>query len=123
MTRLLFVWFIKEKGLVPELLFNPKKLKQDVLKEFDEQSRDTLFYKAILQNLFFATLNQPKGKREFRKEGRQHRNVTTLMRYERAFQNSASFVELLEATVPFMNGGLFECLDKAHPKKKRPAGW
>ncbi|MDF7824088.1 Eco57I restriction-modification methylase domain-containing protein [Pontiellaceae bacterium B12227] len=122
LTRLLFVWFIKEKGLVPDLLFNPKKLKQDVLKDFDAQSKDTRFYKAVLQNLFFATLNQTSGKREFRKVGRQHRNVTTLMRYERCFQDSGSFVELLESTVPFMNGGLFECLDKVHPEKKGPQG-
>ena len=55
-TRLIFVWFVKEKGLIPEDLFHYDKLKEDVLK--DLSPRKTTFYKAILQNLFFATLNQ-----------------------------------------------------------------
>ena len=38
-TRIMFVWFIKQKGLVPELLFDINKLKP-ILKDFnpyDEQ--------------------------------------------------------------------------------------
>ncbi len=122
LTRLLFVWFIKEEGLVPEALFNPEKLEQELLNDFDAQSGDTRFYKAILQNLFFATLNQICGKRQFRNEGRQHRNITTLMRYACYFRNPGAFIELVESVVPFMNGGLFECLDKIHPTEKGPQG-
>ncbi|MCF6177782.1 MAG: Eco57I restriction-modification methylase domain-containing protein [Geopsychrobacter sp.] len=122
LTRLLFVWFIKEKGLIPESLFDSDKLKSEVLNDFDDCSADTRFYKAILQNLFFATLNQSCGKRQFRNPGRQHRNITTLMRYQQYFQDSDSFIALVESAVPFMNGGLFECLDMPHPTKKGPQG-
>ena len=122
LTRLLFVWFIKEKGLIPQALFNKDNLKQDLLNNFDADSRDTRFYKAILQNLFFATLNQTCGKRQFRNQGRQHRNITTLMRYKKYFKNPDGFIEIVESVVPFMNGGLFECLDKVHPNKKGPQG-
>jgi hypothetical protein len=122
LTRLLFVWFIKEKGLIPPALFNQGDLANDILKNFDPDSRNTVFYKAILQNLFFATLNQTRGKRQFRNSGRQHRNITTLMRYKEYFHNPDDFISGVETTVPFMNGGLFECLDKPHPSKKGPQG-
>jgi tRNA1(Val) A37 N6-methylase TrmN6 len=64
--------------------------------------------------LFFATLNCEKGKREFRKES-DHQNVTYLMRYKSYFKNPELFLEIMESKVPFMNGGLFDCLDKVHP--------
>ncbi len=95
LTRLLFVWFIKEKGLVPESLFDKEELEHDLLDEFSACSGNTRFYKAILQNLFFATLNQACGKRQFRNLGRQHRNMTTLMRYEGFFKNPDAFIQLV----------------------------
>ncbi|MEI7795777.1 MAG: hypothetical protein WCI06_03990, partial [Methylococcaceae bacterium] len=116
LTRLLFVWFIKEKELIPAQLFDETYL-ADVLKASD----DSRFYRAILQNLFFATLNQTRGKREFRKD-KQHMNVTNLMRYQSYFQDSDAFLTLVESVVPFMNGGLFECLDKVVPDKKGKQG-
>lgn len=122
LTRLLFVWFIKEKGLIPDDLFDRDQLRTKWLTDFDPTSKDTRFYKAILQNLFFAALNQPVNEREFRKEGRQHRNITNLMRYQSLFRDPDAFVAELKAVVPFMNGGLFECLDKPHPKLKGPQG-
>jgi len=130
LTRLLFVWFIKEKGLIPDELFDEEYIKNNLLKEFEPKKAEGLFadsdrqskyYKAVLQNLFFATLNQEMGKRAFRKEG-QNRNITNLMRYESYFKNSNTFVELVEKVVPFMNGGLFECLDKPHPTQKGKQG-
>ena len=58
-TRLIFVWFLKEKGLVPDDLFEPGKLER-LLKAFKKDDpEDSTYYQAILQNLFFATLNQP----------------------------------------------------------------
>jgi hypothetical protein len=122
LTRLLFVWFIKEKGLIPEPLFQKEELEKDWLNDFDAKSKDTRYYKAILQNLFFAALNQPVEKREFRNEGRQHRNITNLMRYQAFFRDPDAFVELMKSIVPFMNGGLFECLDKPHPTLKGRQG-
>ncbi len=117
----MFVWFIKEKGLVPDALFEKEALEKELLNTFDADSKETHYYKAILQNLFFATLNQTHGKRQFRTD-KQHRNTTTLMRYESSFQSPEKFIQTLEDSVPFMNGGLFECLDKPHPTLKGRQG-
>ncbi len=54
-TRLIFVWFLKEKNLVPDALFAEDNLSK-LLTSLDAQ--ESTYYKAILQNLFFATLNQ-----------------------------------------------------------------
>jgi hypothetical protein len=130
LTRLLFVWFIKEKKLIPEELFDENYIRDKLLNDFEPQKQHGVFaqgkhrsryYRAILQNLFFATLNRTMGKREFRKEG-THMNITNLMRYQSYFKNSLHFIDLLEAIVPFMNGGLFECLDKPHDKFKGKQG-
>jgi adenine-specific DNA-methyltransferase len=130
LTRILFIWFIKEKGLIPEEIFDEKTIANQILDEFVPQKPEGLFatgkqnskyYRAILQNLFFATLNQPCKKREFRAEGK-HQNVTQLMRYKSYFKDADYFVGLMEAKVPFMNGGLFECLDKPHPTAKGKQG-
>lgn len=119
LTRILFVWFIKEKKLIPNELFNPSYLKDNLLNElapenevglFKLEDLNSFYYKAILQNLFFATLNQEMTKRKFRNDG-QNQGVTNLMRYKTFFKNPDHFVELVEGVVPFMNGGLFECLD------------
>ena len=128
LTRILFVWFIKEKGLIPEEVFDENYIKTHLLKEFREkkehgnyEDRNSRYYRAILQNLFFATLNQEQGKREFRKN-KQHMNITNLMRYKRYFKDPKLFIDLVEKTVPFMNGGLFECLDHPIPGQKGPKG-
>lgn len=129
LTRLLFVWFIKEKNLIPNELFDESYIRENLLKEFkprrrkgiDFKTQGSKYYRAILQNLFFATLNQTVGKRQFRKEGQQM-NVTNLMRYEGYFKDSNLFIKLVEDIVPFMNGGLFECLDLPDPKLKGKKG-
>ncbi|GHT61136.1 hypothetical protein FACS1894109_19480 [Spirochaetia bacterium] len=127
LTRLLFVWFVKEKGLVPPELFDGSFV-ADLLKTFDprneqgikNQMKGSAYYRAVLQNLFFATLNQERGQRAFRKKG-QNQNAATLFRYEDYFTDVRKFKTLLD-TVPFMNGGLFECLDKPDPVKKGREG-
>ena len=116
LTRVLFVWFIKQRGLVHESLFNATDLERDILNKFDPESKDSNYYKAVLQNLFFATLNAEHRKREFRKEG-QHQNTTTLLRYQDRLQEPGTFLKLLEDNTPFLNGGLFDCLDRPHPTK------
>ena len=132
LTRILFVWFIKEKNLIPDELFDEKYIKEHLINNFEPSKKircsgaadaapASKYYRAILQNLFFATLNQSVGKREFRKEGQQM-NVTNLMRYESYFKNPKAFLELVEDVVPFMNGGLFECLDNPDPVLKGKKG-
>jgi len=118
-TRLIFVWFIKEKGLVPDTLFDGRKLK-DILQYNDPKKSD--YYKAILQNLFFATLNTEMGERKFRGRNKnpdgldQHHGISTVYRFEDYFKVSKEAALRLFAGIPFLNGGLFECLDKSEEK-------
>ncbi len=129
LTRILFVWFIKEKNLVPDVLFDETYIRENLISDFvprkrsgfNHKTQGSKYYRAILQNLFFATLNQTIGKRGFRKEGQQM-NVTNLMRYESYFKNPEAFINLVEEVVPFMNGGLFECLDSPDPLLKGKKG-
>lgn len=111
-TRLIFCWFLQEKGLLPRDLFRQQAVKQ-MLKDFAETSGT--YYKAVLQNLFFATLNQEIQKRKFRSYNQSggrngNRGVTNLYRYRDALRDPEFFIELLKR-VPFINGGLFDCLD------------
>ncbi len=115
LTRLIFVWFMKEKGLAPDDLFSREKL-EGLLRWDDPQ--DSAYYKAVLQNLFFATLNQAMGPgRVFRKsraDARGHNpqyGIHNVYRYERYFTDPAAALALF-ARIPFLNGGLFECLDR-----------
>ena len=120
-TRLIFVWFLKEKGLVPNALFNAEEI-AELLTNLDPQ--ESTYYKAVLQNLFFATLNQEmntskkRNNRKFRGENRQHYNITSLYRYKRYFSDPDAALRLFE-TIPFLNGGLFECLDKPDPDDEK----
>ncbi|MBQ9471162.1 MAG: restriction endonuclease, partial [Bacteroidales bacterium] len=115
-TRLMFIWFIKQKDLVPARLFDAQFV-GSVLKNFDPQSRTTgEYYNAILQNLFFATLNRAirdengNGRAFARLQGQ--RDIKTLYRYKEMFSIGEQQVVELFAQIPFLNGGLFECLDK-----------
>jgi adenine-specific DNA-methyltransferase len=124
LTRLIFVWFIKENNLVPDSLFEVKNLK-GVLKGFQPQSAESsIYYRAILQNLFFATLNTPMDKditKENKDEKRRFINTLprigndqyldqTKYRYQDLFVKPEQALDLF-STIPFLNGGLFECLD------------
>ncbi|NBB78621.1 MAG: N-6 DNA methylase [Verrucomicrobia bacterium] len=122
LTRLLFVWFIKQRNLVPHELFDPEAIARDYLEGFDPESRDTRYYKAILQNFFFAALNQTKGERGFRRQGSDHRDNTSMMRYKALLKDPDQLVAAVEAVTPFLNGGLFECLDFLHPTEVGPRG-
>ena len=79
------------------------------MKDYDRDTGDS-YYRAVLQNLFFATLNTEIEKRQFSKGGNPgHRNFS---RYRYREQISAPDTLLaLFAQTPFINGGLFDCLD------------
>ena len=114
-TRLLFVWFIKEKGLVADELFNETQV-SPLLKDYDHDCGDS-YYRAVLQNLFFATLNTKIGERRFSKRTNDdHRNFS-LYRYEDQITDPDALRKLFEQT-PFINGGLFDCLDNFKGIKK-----
>ena len=122
-TRMLFVWFIKQKHLVPNYLFDTDYLKT-ILRDFDPlSSKQGNYYNAILQNLFFATLNQEQDKRAFIQPSFQGKGesygVKTLYRDNQrqswfTFPEDKKEEEVLKifSSIPYLNGGLFECLDK-----------
>ncbi len=117
-TRIIFIWFMKERKLIPNNFF--KKDYLNTILKFEDTNEST-YYKAILQNLFFATLNQEKDKRDFRKDNGNY-NATTLYRYKKYFTISKNEVLKIFKVIPFLNGGLFDCLDKPHPTKKGKQG-
>lgn len=114
-TRIMFVWFIKQKDLVPNRIFDIDFL-SSILKDFDPYSTtEGNYYNAILQNLFFGTLNraiedEDGNTRKFAASSK--RDIKTLYRYSELFSISKQDIITLFSEVPFMNGGLFECLDK-----------
>lgn len=131
LTRLIFCWFLREKrnpvtgeGLLPDVLFEPRGI-AGLLKDASPEA--CTYYPAILQNLFFATLNtemdQPGGQpnRRFIEEGDGLRSddhmIHTLWRNQRLLRNPDALAKLLR-NVPFLNGGLFECLDDRVPRGK-----
>ena len=116
-TRLLFMWFIKEKGLVADELFNKAQI-QGLLKEDDFDNGDS-YYRVVLQNLFFATLNTKIDKRGFSKRtNKTHRNFSRY-RYKAQIhdRNTLNILLTLFAQTPFINGGLFDCLDSEEATK------
>ena len=107
-TRLLFIWFIKEKGLVAEELFNKAQI-QNLLKADDFDNGDS-YYRAVLQNLFFATLNTEIDKRDFSRENYSGNRDFSRYRYKTQMRDPDKLLEFFAKT-PFINGGLFDCLD------------
>lgn len=133
-TRLIFVWFLKQKHLIPEEFFDEKYIRENLIENFNPHDKENLlynsdksmYYRLILQNLFFAMLNCPivaEGKdkpnnRRFRAKERFHGmnkdyGINNLMRYESEFMEGGAekFTKLANSNVPFLNGGLFDCLD------------
>lgn len=133
-TRLIFVWFLKQKHLIPEEFFDEDYIRDHFIENFDPHDRGNMlynpeeskYYRLILQNLFFAMLNCPivaEGKdtannRRFRGDHqygikRDGYNVNNLMRYKSDFMEGGAgeFVQMANSSVPFLNGGLFDCLD------------
>ena len=107
-TRLLFVWFIKEKGLVANELFIEEQAKA-LLKEWNLEIGKN-YYPAILQNLFFATLNTEIKMRRFSRRNKEDHRNQNVYRYEDMLSEKKRFRELTDKT-PFINGGLFDSLD------------
>ena len=132
-TRLLFIWFLKEKGLVPHDIFDENFARQALTNHSPDRSD---YYRAVLQNLFFATLNTEIDKRDFSKgiyrtrsisNESHHRDLLAAEEVPNYTQNPQDFNryhyrDLLSdpkrfidkmKSVPFVNGGLFDCLDYA----------
>ena len=107
-TRLMFVWFIKEKRLIATDLFSEERIAR-LLKNYDRDAGDS-YYRAVLQNLFFATLNTERDRRGFSQgSNATHRNFSRY-RYKKEIADPTQLLALFDQT-PFINGGLFDCLD------------
>ena len=116
LTRLIFIWFIKERGLVPDALFDRTALKGLLKHAPDEAREESNYYQAILQNLFFATLNQEMGnERRWAKSGSGMKGdylISLVFRHQDAFRHPDTVLQDYFTNVPYLNGGLFECLDE-----------
>ena len=126
-TRMMFVWFIKQMNLVPNELFDEGSLKKILCKFVPQSETDGCYYNAILQNLFFATLNQEIKNRRFaiykddenNEEKENNYGDKCYYRDNKAkswFSISKEEVLSIFHKVPYLNGGLFECLDKTDKK-------
>lgn len=113
-TRLIFVWFMRERGLISKALFDISAINQILI---DTSDLSSSYYKAILQNLFFATLNTRINERQFRSNVRGNKgfnpdfNNQYKYRYQDLFSDPGKIQEYF-GDIPFLNGGLFECLDE-----------
>ena len=123
-TRLMFVWFVKERIHALETFFDADTLKT-FLKGFNPRAKDSgLYYNAILQNLFFATLNCPQEERAFVSDKHFHGKaadygVNTRFRGAECFAEPPEAVLKRFAPVPYLNGGLFECLDDEDEQNRK----
>ena len=122
-TRIMFVWFIKQKNLIPTWIFNKNEL-AEILTDADLISdKKGNYYNAVLQNLFFGALNKKIEERAFAEVSKagvanEQYGIKTYFRDA----NEGSFFkcspkEMVQKflDVPFLNGGLFECLDWDEP--------
>ncbi len=122
-TRIMFVWFIKQKNLIPTWIFNKNEL-AEILTDADFTSdKKGNYYNAVLQNLFFGALNKKIEERAFAEVSKagvanEQYGIKTYFRDA----NEGSFFKLSPKEmvkkfldVPFLNGGLFECLDWDEP--------
>jgi hypothetical protein len=112
-TRLIFIWFMREKGLVPAQLFDRNTVSKWLK---DLESQGSSYYLAILQNLFFATLNTKVKNRQFRSSVKGFNGYNPDFDNPYKYRHQAMFAqpERLEEyfrEIPFLNGGLFDCLD------------
>jgi tRNA1(Val) A37 N6-methylase TrmN6 len=123
-TRLVFVWFMRQSQFIPEWIFDKSELTKTLMDFSPDSVKKGSYYNAVIQNLFFATLNREildtKGKpnRHFTDHDNEPINSDYAITYKYRDNKGKSFfrkshdevVKLFE-TVPFLNGGLFECLD------------
>lgn len=117
LTRIIFCWFLKERGLIPAELFRLEEVRGLLAADPGKAAEKGNYYRAILQNLFFATLNTEMGDgRKWRSKNASggqdgHHLVHSVYRYQDLFSQPEEALKLFRK-VPFLNGGLFECLDR-----------
>ncbi|MEZ5431563.1 MAG: hypothetical protein R3F31_10395 [Verrucomicrobiales bacterium] len=124
--RTLFTWFLKEMRLIPaELLelYDTAENRRVLTKDGDSRTflEGNHYYRGILQNIFFQSLNRPMDQR--RKSGSEatnDREVTDPELKKLVYvgkQNlPADFNYSLFDRIPYLNGGLFDALPEDNLK-------
>lgn len=102
--RTLFCWFLKEKGLIDRRLLELYDLRDeptDLLPgvRSPEFAAQNSYYRGVLQNVFFASLNQPMG-------------TARAAAYLGKRYLPADFDYGLFGRIPYLNGGLFDKLEE-----------
>jgi len=103
-SRLIFIYFLKERKLIPEDLFYKDKV---FLLLNRNEPNGSSYYKAILQNLFFGILNTPISSLRFKK-----------LRNKLYLKDEAA-IEKLFTEIPFVNGGLFDVGDEPYSNSEK----
>ena len=106
-TRLLFIC-LSRKGTDRRDTVQQAQI-QNLLTEDNFDSGDA-YYRAVLQNLFFATLNTEIDKRKFSTVRYATNRDFSRYRYKNQMRDPDKLLEMFGKT-PFINGGLFDCLD------------
>ena len=114
LTRLMFVWFVKQKDLVPSSFFDQEALGALLAKPPHDDPDGHGYYLSVLQNLFFACLNTEMDERGWLPRGGGGSTPAYLdhskLRQRALFADPARALAEFQQ-VPFLNGGLFDCLD------------
>ena len=108
LARTMFCWFIKEKGLIkPEIL----ELRDwdgrvfPLVKDFEDENflESNSYYRGVLQNIFFNSLNQKdkKSLKDFKWTKYLHSDFQVEW-----------FID-----IPYLNGGIFDDLDEDNAKE------
>lgn len=108
LSRTLFCWFVKEKGLIkPELLelTNWEGNRYPLTKDIDEKTflQNNSYYRGILQNIFYNALNRKDKKsiKDFKWTHYLHANLKINWLTE----------------IPYLNGGIFDKLEEDNAKE------
>lgn len=124
--RTLFTWFLKEMRLIPAEvleLYDTAENRRVLTKDGDSHAflEGNHYYRGILQNIFFQSLNRPMDQR--RKSGPEatnDREVTDSELKKLVYvgkQNlPADFAYSLFDRIPYLNGGLFDALPEDNLK-------
>jgi DNA-binding PadR family transcriptional regulator len=108
LARTMFCWFIKEKGLIkPEIL----ELRDwegrvyPLVKDFEDENflESNSYYRGVLQNIFFNSLNQ-KGKKALKD-----------FKWTKYLHSDFQIEWFTE--IPYLNGGIFDDLDEDNAKE------
>lgn len=109
LSRIIFCWFLKEKGLIKKELLEIKDWKGNILpltKDYknSEFLNSNSYYRGILQNIFFKALNQKNKKAE--KDFKWTKYLASDFDYSK-------FTD-----IPFLNAGIFDVLPEEDNAKE-----